>query len=105
LGGIEGLSQKYEGIAASVSDSTGYTNYLMVNGDDLRIILLVPRDVVPPGELHTCIADLQKAFEKIYNNYGFTLKIEESHASECLLGFGKVYICERAWQTCTLKKG
>jgi hypothetical protein len=31
-------------------------------------------------------------------------KIEESYASECLLGFGKVYICERAWQTCTLNK-
>jgi hypothetical protein len=78
LGGIEGLSQKiwtwiYEGIAASVSDSTGYTNYLMVNGDDFRIILLVPKDMVPPGELHICISYLQKAFEKMYNNNGFTL--------------------------------
>lgn len=110
LGGIEGLAQKpwtwiYEAVASRVAEMTGYTYYIMVNGDDLRVILLIPRSEVPQSDLKDHLDKIAENFEKNYGKYGFNLKLQETYKSTELLGFGKVYTSEGVFFSQTLKKG
>ena len=78
---------------------------MMVNGDDLRVVMLVPKKIVSDDKLPKFVNDLFTSFKDSYNEFGFNLKIEESYTSQSLLGFGKIYLLGRCWQSATLKKG
>lgn len=110
LGGIEGLFQKYwtwmyESVAARVADVTGYPNFIMVNGDDLRVVLLVPKSDFEGKDTLEFVKTIAMNFEKNYSLFGFKLKIQETYFSTNYLGFGKIYVHDGHFCSNTLKKG
>jgi hypothetical protein len=64
---------------------------MMVNGDDLRVVMLVPKQWVSDQELPDFIQRLFSTFMQSYQEFGFNLKIKKSYTSQVLLGFGKIY--------------
>jgi hypothetical protein len=78
---------------------------MMVNGDDLRIVMMATTQWVDESGLPEFVQQLFQTFKDSYQEFGFNLKTEESYTSQSLFGFGKIYLVDRAWQTATLKKG
>lgn len=108
-GGIEGLAQKfwtwiYDTVANRVAFITGFPFFILVNGDDLRVILMIPKEQVPLEELKNYLDELGSQFESEYKKYGFHLKLQETYSSSELLGFGKIYIYDSAFCSNLLKK-
>lgn len=108
-GRIDGLAQKfwtwiYDTVANRVAFITGFPFFIMVNGDDLRVILMIPKNQISDDELKDYLIELSVQFESEYRKYGFHLKLQETYCSSQLLGFGKVYIYDSAFCTNTLKK-
>lgn len=74
-GGIEGLFQKfwtwiYEAVASRVAETTGYQHFIMVNGDDLRIVLLIPKYEHNPTTFKEKLTIIASSFEENYQSSG-----------------------------------
>lgn len=95
----------YESVASRVSEITGYKNFLMVNGDDLRVSLMIPKSEISETDLLQHLNDISKMFYENYNLFGFKLKIQETYFSSSLYGFGKLYLIDGYFCSNTLKKG
>ncbi|QPB73986.1 RdRp [megalopteran chu-related virus 119] len=109
LGGIEGLAQKpwtwiYEAAASRIAELTGYNYHMMVNGDDIRIILLIPKNEINKEELKAHLQGIANDFEANYKKFGFNVKLQETYFSSELLGFGKVYTFDGHFCSQTIKK-
>lgn len=109
-GGIEGLCQKfwswiYSALALKTARLTGHLFYILINGDDCRIFILLSKDLIAKNELNDVLSQMAIHFKSKFLEFGFNLKLEETYYSESLLEFGKVYLYNNASMTCTLKKG
>lgn len=110
LGGIEGLYQKfwtwiYGSVAEKVAEQFGYKYHIMINGDDLRVVLLIPRHEYNKMTFRGKLTTIAQEFEQNYNKFGFKLKLQETYFSSEYLGFGKMYIYQGHFLSMTLKKG
>nr|DAZ87763.1 TPA_asm: hypothetical protein [Pseudoglobulus fluke virus] len=97
-GGIEGLAQKvwtwiYTVIARLVLYLLNLEGYMMVNGDDMRIIVLIPKNKVSSAEeLNKLQRDLMGQLQILFETYGIIMKTEETNMTHELLCFGKNYV-------------
>jgi Mononegavirales RNA dependent RNA polymerase len=97
-GGIEGLNQYtwvgiYVGIALLVFESIRYPYSMMDNGDDLRVCIWVPKDVISTYPSKTHLAQwlkLQIADKMI--EYGHVVKVSETYCSQILVAYSQLYI-------------
>lgn len=110
-GGIEGQAHKfgtwlYNAVASRVAASTGQTNFILVNGDDLRVILLFAKEDYPdPNLFKKALQNIALDFENEYKEFGFFLKVQETYFSTSLLGLGKVYLNHGYFCSNMIKKG
>lgn len=109
-GGIEGLCQKfwswiYSALASKTVRLTGHLFYILINGDDCRIIILLPKNLITKEELGEVLKKMTEHFKTKFSEFGFNLKLEETYYSEGLIGFGKVYLYNNSWMSSNLKKG
>nr|DAZ87770.1 TPA_asm: polymerase [Orientalis fluke virus] len=98
-GGIEGLAQKvwtwiYTVIARLVLHMTELDGFMMVNGDDMRIVLIVPKAKVDGDEqkLAEFQKDLLEKLRDLFRIYGIVMKIDETNITRSLLCFGRNYV-------------
>lgn len=110
-GGIEGLAQKiwtwiYTVIARLVLHMTGLEGYMMVNGDDMRIILIVPKQLVDNDE--TKLREYQNSLlinlRDLFRLYGIFVKVDETNMTRSLLCFGKQYVLKGMSLPAEIKK-
>lgn len=91
-GGIEGLAQKvwtwiYCCIARLVISEVGAEGHLLVNGDDLRMILYMPRAQV---ELHQDFnAYLLESLKNSFDAYGIRMKVDETVITRDFISFSR----------------
>lgn len=108
-GGIEVLFQKfwtwiYESVASRVAELTGFQHFIMVNGDDLRVVLVLPSANME-AEGKQLLERIAKDFESNYKKFGFKLKLQDTYYSSEYIGFGKIYLYRGAFCSNILKKG
>nr|WPV62247.1 MAG: RNA-dependent RNA polymerase [Wufeng bat jingchuvirus 1] len=91
-GGIEGLAQKvwtwiYCCIARLVIEEVGAEGHLLVNGDDLRMILYVPRQKVEEhDDYHQYLLD---ALKQSFDAYGVRMKRDETVITKDFISFSR----------------
>ena len=108
-GGIEGLFQKfwtwmYEAVADRVATLTRFNHFILVNGDDLRIVLLIPKAEAENVDLRVLLDEINQSFETNFTRFGFKFKLSETYTSTFHLGFGKIYLTKGYFNSNTLKK-
>ncbi|QMP82301.1 RNA-dependent RNA polymerase, partial [dermapteran chu-related virus 142] len=93
-GGIEGLNQDtwvvtYISQIKVCMEKFQYPYHILCKGDDLRVAVLIPPQVLD----HTSIEDLKRdilmAISEIGDKFGHVIKVEDSYASECYFAFSK----------------
>nr|WPV62229.1 MAG: RNA-dependent RNA polymerase [Jingmen bat jingchuvirus 1] len=98
-GGIEGLAQKvwtwiYTVIARLVLHLMDLEGFLMVNGDDMRMVVLVPKTRVETTgiSLQEYQSTLLLRLKDLFQTYGIIVKTDETNMTRALLCFGRNYV-------------
>lgn len=109
LGGIEGLNQAtwtflfLAGIKESL-ERIGYKYHITVKGDDVRMSLLIPNDVMATqGFVKLRTAIMAEMMEKC-SKLGWQLNPNESFVSLSIVCTSKQYIVNDTWLPCVGKK-
>jgi len=93
-GGIEGLNQDtwvvaYLGQIKSAMKPLGFQYYVLCKGDDVRVAVLIP-PVILKNKLLTDIKDeIVKSLKVSLQNFGHTIKVNDSYGSEVYFSFSK----------------
>jgi hypothetical protein len=64
---------------------------MMANGDDLRVVMLVPKQWLSDQKLRDFIQSHFPTFKQSYQQFGCNTKTELSYISQVLHGFAKIY--------------
>lgn len=118
-GGFEGLRQKgwtfcITGMLGSLEESTGIKSYIIGQGDNQFLVLMMPIRVQDVDELTYMtnykeeldrdISRYMKALESTSAGLGMKLKLEETWCSTRLLNYGKEVLVDGCFLTSILKR-
>lgn len=83
----------------------GFPYSVMDNGDDLRVCVWIPRDLVDKFEDRKATALwIKEQIADLMVDYGHTVKVSETYCSEKLVAYRKIYIMNTAWMPSVYKR-
>nr|UHR49767.1 MAG: RNA-dependent RNA polymerase [Hangzhou altica cyanea chuvirus 1] len=93
-GGIEGLNQDtwvvtYLSMIKVAIGDLGYKYHVLCKGDDLRVMLLIPKEHLQTHNLRDLKLEIVTKVSRTLRDFGHKINIEESYGSSRFLAFSK----------------